>query len=447
MHGGEAEVRQAYAICPACFPRDVRLRRLPIMASRMFPRLFDSSGHKPFYGWRMVTAACLIQFLQAGLLHHAFGAYFAVLTDEFGWSKTALSGAAALQPMEAAILGPLLGWIIDRFGPRGMIRIGVVIFGLGFCLLSTINTLTGFYAAIIVISFGASLCGYFPLNVSVIRWFDRYRARALSYITLGLALGGVFVPVVAWSMQTFGWRATALGSGLLILATGWPLSSVFRSRPEEHGEMVDGLPPAVSAEGTVAAPPREFSTGEALRTWAFWLISLGHAFALLIVYAVNVHAITHMKESLGYSVAQASIFITITTVSQVVGVLLGSVIGDRFEKRRIAAFCMLGHMVGLLLLTYATGAVMLAAFAVIHGTAWGLRGPMMQAIRADYFGSRSIGMIMGISSLVIVIGQVGGPILAAVMADLTGDYRAGFTLLAALVGVGSLFFFFARKPQ
>ena len=288
----------------------------------------------------MVGAACAIQFLQAGLLHHAFGAYFAVLMEEFGWSKTALSGAAALQPMEAAILGPLLGWIIDRFGPQGMIRIGIVIFGAGFIFLSTINTLTGFYAAIIVIAFGASLCGYFPLNVSVIRWFDRHRSRALSFITLGLAMGGVFVPVVAWSMQTFGWRATALGSGILILAAGWPLASVFRGRPADHGEIVDGAVPPPLAPGASAPPPaREFSTTEALRTWAFWLISLGHAFALLVVYAVNVHAITHMKESLGYSVSQASIFITLTTLAQIGGVLLGSVIGDRFEKRRLSAAC------------------------------------------------------------------------------------------------------------
>ena len=409
----------------------------------MFPFL---PQHK-FYGWRMVGAACAIQFLQAGLLHHAFGAYFAVLMEEFGWSKTALSGAAALQPMEAAILGPLLGWIIDRFGPQGMIRIGVVVFGAGFLLLSTINTLSGFYAAIIVIAFGASLCGYFPLNVSVIRWFDRYRARALSFITLGLAMGGVFVPVVAWSMQTFGWRATALGSGILILAAGWPLAGVFRGRPVDHGEIVDGAAPPPLAPGASAPPPaREFSTTEALRTWAFWLISLGHAFALLVVYAVNVHAITHMKESLGYSLSQASIFITLTTLAQIGGVLLGGAIGDRFEKRRLSAACMLSHAAGLLLLTYATGAVMLTAFAILHGVAWGLRGPMMQAIRADYFGSRSIGMILGISSMVIVIGQVGGPMIAALLADLTGNYRAGFTVLAAMVGLGSLFFFFAKKP-
>jgi MFS family permease len=71
----------------------------------------------------------------------------------------------------------------------------------------------------------------------------------------------------------------------------------------------------------------------------------------------------------------------------------------------------------------------------------------MQAIRADYFGRRSIGMIMGLSSLIIVFGQIGGPMLAGAFADWTGNYRAGFTLLAVLAGVGSLFFLFAKPPK
>src|SRR3970040_627686 len=124
-----------------------------------------------FYGWRMVAAGGGIPFLQSALLHQAFGAYSAVLTEEFGWSKTALSGAAALQPMEAALLGPVLGWIIDRFGPAGMIRAGILRFGVGFVLLSQIDTLPGFYAAFAIIALGASLCGFFPLNVAIIHWF------------------------------------------------------------------------------------------------------------------------------------------------------------------------------------------------------------------------------------------------------------------------------------
>jgi len=402
---------------------------------------------KIFYGWRMVAAGSGIQFLQSALLHQAFGAYFAVLADELGWSKTSLAGAATLQPMEAAVLGPVLGWIVDRFGPQGMIRAGIITFGAGFMILSQIDSILGFYAAFIVIALGSSLCGFFPVNVAIIYWFERFRARALSALSLGLAFGGIVVPVVAWSMQSFGWRATAFASGMLAMLVGWPLARVFRRRPADIGETVDGLPPAAPGEEQEGpAGQYEYSTREALRTSAFWLLSLGHGFALLIVYAVNVHAIAHMKEGLGYSVAQAALVITLMTVAQVGGVMVGWAIGDRFEKRLIAAACMLMHAAGLLMLTYATGLAMLVAFAVLHGGAWGLRGPFMQAIRADYFGRRSIGMILGLSSVIIVVGQIGGPLIAGVLADMNGNYRAGFTVLAMLAGVGSLFFLLARRP-
>ncbi len=411
---------------------------------------------KIFHGWRMVAAGCGLQFLQAGLLHQGFGAYLAVLNDERGWSKTALSGAAALQPMEAAILGPVLGWLMDRFGPQGMIRIGIVTFGLGFMLLSQIDSLAGFYAAFVVIALGSSLAGFFPLNVAIIHWFEKKRARALSSLSLGLALGGLFVPAVAYSMQTWGWRPTAFVSGIIVIVLGFPLARVFRRRPEDTGETVDGLPPApppdpgAGTDAAASAQPavkREFTAREALRTPAFWFLSLGHGFALLVVFAVNVHAIAHMKESLGFTLSQAAYVITLVTVSQLGGIMLGWWIGDRYDKRFIAAACMLGHAAGLLMLTYAGGAGMLVAFAVLHGGAWGVRGPFMQAIRADYFGRRAIGMILGLSSLVIVIGQIGGPLIAGLLADLTGNYRAGFTVIAGLAAMGSLFFLLARRPS
>ncbi len=405
---------------------------------------------KIFYGWKMVAAGCGLQFLQAGLLHQGFGTYLAVLNEELGWSKTALAGGATLQPMEAAALGPMLGWLMDRFGPQGLIRVGIVVFGLGFMLLSQIESLAGFYAAFLVIALGSSLCGFFPLNVAIIHWFERRRARALSSLSLGLALGGLFVPAVAWSMHTWGWRATAFASGVLVIVLGFPLARVIRRRPQDHGETVDGLPVAqptgAEASATAAPPRREFTAREALRTPAFWLLSLGHGFALLVVFAVNVNAITYMKEGLGYTLEQAALIISLVTIGQLCGVMLGWAIGDRFEKRRIAAVCMLMHAAGLLMLTYATNVAMLIAFALLHGTAWGLRGPFMQAIRADYFGLRSIGMILGLSSMIIVIGQIGGPLIAASLADLTGSYRPGFTVIAVLAATGSLFFLLARRP-
>src|SRR6266850_1928079 len=363
-----------------------------------------------FYGWYMVGAGSALQFLQAGLMTQSFGAYVAVLQAERGWSKTALSGAAALQQLEGAILGPVLGWFIDRFGPQGMIRVGVVVFGGGLMLLSRTETLLGFYGAFLVVALGSSLCGFFPINIALINWFERWRARALSSMSIGLALGGISVPLVAWSLQTFGWRATAFTSGVIAIVVGLPLAMVIRRRPEDHGLTVDGLPPRTpetTQEMRALTLERDFTAREALRTPAFWLLSL----------------------------------------SQIGGVGVGWLIGDRYKKRLIAAGCMLMHMTGLLLLTYAVNLAMLLAFAVLHGMAWGLRGPFMQALRADYFGRSAIGMILGLSLMIVVIGQVGGPMIAGIFADLTGNYRTGFTILALLAGLGSLFFILARKPR
>jgi sugar phosphate permease len=377
--------------------------------------------------------------------------YVAVLAYEEGWSKTALSGAAAMQSLEAAIIGPALGWIIDRFGSQNMVRVGVVFFGSGFLLFSQIETLVGFYVSSVLMAIGASMTGYFPLSVCLIQWFERYRARALSIMSMGIALGGLAVPLVALSIQNFGWRTTALVSGVLALMMGIPLAGFIKSRPADMGLTVDGEPKPLLQESNNTNESGfiqvEFTARQALKTSAFWLLGLGHGFAMLVVTAVNVHAITHLKEGLGYSVAQASLAILLMTVAQLGGVLLGAAIGDTFEKRKVAAMCMLLHAVGLLMLTYATDPLEIAAFAIFHGVAWGLRGPFMQAIRADYFGRNSIGMILGLSAAIIAFGQIAGPLVAGVLADMTGDYKTGFTVLALIAASGSVLFLLALKPS
>ena len=392
-----------------------------------------------------------MQFVQGTLLLQSFGAYFAVLRDDRGWSKTELSGAAALHQVEAAILGPLIGWFIDRFGAQWVIRAGVLLFGAGFILLSYIDSLLAFYGAFIVTALGASLCGFFPLNVALIQWFERRRARALSTMQIGMALGGLALPAVAWALATWGWRATAFASGILIMSISLPLSFVIRRRPEDIGEVMDGVRsvpsiPISREKEREDETTRDFTAREALRTPAFWLLSLGHGFALFVVQGINTHAITHMKEGLGYTLEAASFAVMLQTVAQLCGVGLGAWIGDRFDKRILSALCMQGHMCGLLFLTYATGPAMIVAYAVLHGVAWGLRGPLMQAMRADYFGRSAIGMILGLSLMIIVVGQIGGPMIAGILADITGNYRAGFTVLALLAGLGSVFFLVARRP-
>ena len=414
---------------------------------------------KRFYGWRVVFASGTLQFFQSMLMNQAFGAYLAALVQDTGWSKTALSGAAALKSTESALLGPVLGWMIDRFGSQRIVRAGVILFGIGFMLLSQTETLATFYAAFVVLALGASMCSNMVVSVAIIQWFQKRRARALSSSQFGAALGGLFVFVVAWVIQTYGWRVAAFGSGVMLIVCGWPLANMVRSRPEDVGQRIDGLPPESELTNTNASSPEaaapapqaistqgEFTAREALRTSSFWLLSLGHACSLFVVTAINVHAIVHIKEGLGYSLAVASLYITIATAGQFVGVVLGWAIPERIEKRKVTALTMVFHASGMLMLTYATGPVILVLSALVHGIGWGLRGPFISAMRADYFGRNSIGMILGLSSMIMVIGQIGGPLIAGAFADWLGDYRAGFTLIAALAAIGSLFFWMAKRP-
>jgi sugar phosphate permease len=233
---------------------------------------------KIFYGWRMVGASFGIQLMLGTLLLQSFGLYIAILSQEMGWSKTTLSGAAALQSMESAVIGPLLGWMLDRFGPQSIIRWGIVIFSLGLFLFSQMESVSTFYVSAVLMAIGASLAGYFPLSVALVQWFEKNRARALSIMGLGFAMGGMMVPAMAWLIEHWGWRNTALLSGVLALVLGLPLARVIRRRPEDHGEHIDGLDPALNtaATGPGSVQPLvqvQFTVRQALRTRTFWLLA------------------------------------------------------------------------------------------------------------------------------------------------------------------------------
>ena len=405
-----------------------------------------------FYGWWMVAAAFFVQLITAGLLMQSYGAYVAVLQEQRGWSKTALAGAFSLTQVVGGILGPFQGFILDRVGPRATMRLGFIVFGVGFMVLSQVNTLWQYYGAFVILAIGFSFSAFFPLSVALVNWFERKRARVLSTMSLGFAVGGLIVPLVAVSLEQLGWRNTAFASGVLVIVLGIPLAQVMRRRPEDYGEVVDGIrdPEPVAPRArveTLNRPERDFTLREAIHTPAFWLISFGHGSALFVVGAVSVHVISHLKEDLGYSVGQAALVVTLMTAFQVVGMLVGGTLGDRIDKRYIAATCMFMHMIGMLLVAFAVNVFMVIAFAVLHGLAWGARGPLMQAIRADYFGRTSFGAIMGLSTTIILFGQVGGPLIAGIMADQTGSYVTGFTVMAVLAGLGSGFFIFARRPS
>jgi len=404
-----------------------------------------------FFGWWIVAASAGIQVLQAGLLMQAYGAYVSVLRDEFGWSKTALSIGYSLQPVQSGLLGPVQGWMIDRWGPKRVMSVGMILFGAGFMLFSQVNSLTTFYLTFIVMAIGASLSGFMSITTTLVQWFERRRATAMSISQTGMSVGGMLVPIVALSLTTFGWRETAFASGVIVLVVGLPLAQLMRTEPEQYGLLPDGATAgevnAVTGVADAATSDRfDFTAKEALRTRSFWLISFGHATALLVVSAVMVHLVLHLQEGMGYSLSQATSVIAVLTLLTAIGQIAGGFLGDRFEKRIIAALAMFGHSAGLLALAWGESLLWVIVFTFSHGIAWGMRGPLMQAMRADYFGRKNFGTIMGYSSMIIMVGMVSGPLVAGLMADHFGNYRYGFTILAVLAALGSIFFIFATKP-
>jgi MFS family permease len=402
-----------------------------------------------FRGWKVVNAGILIQFIQSALIMQAMGSYLVVLERQFGWSKSVLSAAFSVNRFESALLGPLQGWMLDRYGPKRIARIGSLFLIVGFVWFSQIQSLWEFFGSFLLIAIGAGLSGFLTVTVAIVRWFERRRARALATGSLGFAAGGLAVPIVVWSMNANGWQATAASSGVVAGIAVYFFARYLDGYPSDYGQEVDGMPP--EAEVNIHSPEGltsvHFTAKEAIRTRAFWMISLGHMSALFVVGAVMAHLALFLTSERGYSLQQASFVAAALPIMQMVGMGIGGTLGDKVNKRLIASVAMFGHAGGILMLAFTQNGWMIGVFVVLHGSAWGARGPLMQALRADYFGASSFGFIMGLSSLIVMLGTVLGPIIAGVLADTTGSYRLGFVVLAVLSALGMLFFVFATPPR
>ena len=412
-----------------------------------------------FYGWKLVGLTLLVTALAGGPVWNGVGVWVKALEVQFGWSRAQLTGAFSLAQLEGSIIGPLMGYLIDRLGPRRMVFLGLVITGLGFLLFSYTANLFTFYAAYSMIMLGTAAGTWLPMMTALNRWFNRLKGRAMAVAGEGSFLGGLLlVPALAWAVDidSYGWSITARWIGIVFIAVAWPVSRVIREFPEAHGQRADGdLPtdsqqtpnrstPTIQAASDAAGQP-DFTARQAVRTRAFWYITFGHALSSMLIATLTVHLVPMLTDQ-GLSLQTAAYVWSVLMAVGAVFQLIGGYIGDRVPKN-VALFAFTGlQAAGFMLAAFIDDFSTAILFAVIYGAGFGGRVPLTTAIRGEYFGKRAFATITGISMAPLYVLMLIAPLFAAAMFDTQGSYTVAFLMLGALGSLSGFLFLMAKKP-
>ena len=333
--------------------------------------------------------------------------------------------------------------MLDRFGPKRVMIFGIVVTGFGFIGMSMMQTLWHFYAAVLLLALGMSFGTFIVFVATVGNWFVRRRARAFSTLMTFSAVGAVVLPLLVWSIDTYGWRPILFATGVGFWIIGFPVALMMRRRPEDYGQVPDGDAElhVRDQDGRTRGAVREISIGvrEVLRLRAFWQISI----AVSVGQLVSSTNLFHLPALVEYEIGA---WLAATAAGAVaIGDILGRVsigfIGDRFDKKLLLTLSFLVQMLGvgaLALINHTFlgiewGLIPLPIFVLGFGLGFGASIPLRLAILADYFGRRSYGSVVGIASSVSAVFGTIGPLFVGLMYDFTDSYRPAYAIMALMM--------------
>jgi MFS family permease len=411
------------------------------------PSRYPWIGKRPFYGWIIVFIAAITQFFQ-GIVGQGFATYMGPLKTEFGWSKAALAGPRSVTQVEGAMTGPLEGFMVDRFGPRKVAAIGILVMGIGFILFGLTNSPLMYYVSSVVITLGTGFQGLLVLSVTVNNWFNKRRTIAQSLMGLGFSMAGVVgVPALVFLQNRLDWRASAYITAAFIWIIGLPFVFMLRVGPETIGEVPDGRDmQKAEVNKNIFTEVYDFTLRQSMKTRAFWLLAVGSAVSNLGILGAQVHLFLHL-EGIGMERGTVALVWTVASLVSIPARLLGGYFGDRLPKNIMLGVSMILMAVAIYILAITETAAMAFTFSVIFGIGWGMRTPILNAIQGDYFGRKSQGIIRGwLQSLGLPI-IIAAPVVTGYMADVQGTYQYAFTIIAAIMMAGSILFFIARRPS
>ncbi|MBV9827471.1 MAG: MFS transporter [Alphaproteobacteria bacterium] len=416
---------------------------LPIFATTLRSRL-------PFYyGWVVLACVCCAGFARQGPAVATLSIFVAPLSHEFGWSRTAISGAASLGGLLAAVAAPWIGPLLDRRGARLVLCAAVLVNGVVLAALSLTSSLTMFYLLFCIIRLNWAAPFELGLYGAISNWFVARRTFAASIAALSQAVGLAAMPLVAQgAILHQGWRAGWLALGAVTLTVGLvPAWLLLVRRPEDLGLVPDGPTPPVtrSARRRIAAAEPAFSRRQALRTPAFWLLLL----YTMLVYPVQAGVSLHQAPFLIERGIDATIAATIVSafsgasaLASLVCATLPRAIPVRYPLAAAGALLATGPLIMLQVHGPATG----YAGAAVFGFGLGGMMTLVPIAWADYFGRAHFGAIRGIALPAQVLAQAAGPLISGALRDLTGDYRLSLMVFAVVAALSIVTALLARQP-
>lgn len=400
-----------------------------------------------YYGWRMVGLVSVIRIVGGGLHQFGFTVFFLPISQDLGISRAATSLAFSLSRAQGAIEAPLVGYLIDRYGPRPIMVTAVFLAGLGYILLSWADSYASFmivYLGVISLAFVAGFV-HSPMVVAN-SWFIRQRARAMTVVSAAVPIGGALIsPLLAIGVSSIGWRWAAFLSGCVFLLVCLPLTFHLKRSPESMGLLPDGEATALNedADSSIRSADRnakgDFTSRQAMKTWMFWVLVAAMTARVTCYSAATVHFIPLMVWKGMSESAAASLLGIFALVNLVAHFVLGW-IADRVNKPKLLAACHLLPAVSVVPLLFDSAHYQLWLFA-IGFTLLDASFPIVWATVGDFFGRRHFATIRGMMSFFYMWGSFAGPVLAGVIYDKTQTYWIVLWIFLTLLIVATLLVF------
>jgi len=389
--------------------------------------------NKIFYGWWIVLACFSTALFVSSVIQYSFTAFMEPIANEFGWSYTQISFASSLRGLEMGLLAPIVGVMVGRWGSRKLICAGFITIGIGLYMLSVMQTLSMFYIAFIVIAFGAGGCMSVTTMTLVINWFDKNAGKALGMMSAGFGASGLFVPVVIWLIDSFGWRHAFAILAVIIWTAGIPITLVIRNRPEECGCLPDGS----GQDESSAAAVRQQDTPtpafiDLVKNRSFVYLNLAEAIRFLILSSVITHILPYLG-TVGIPRATAGLAAAGIPLLSIFGRFGFGWLSDKFDKRLVSASAYGLVFIGLITLNYVQGITTMAIFILFLGPGLGGLAVLRATIVRGYFGRKFFANMIGIVSGVSAVGGVIGPTLTGWIYDTTGTYTIAWLGATGLV--------------